>query len=281
MSKQSECCLNLKRRICYYLTKKDNEKFFQNINKYFQNKGNESNLDALLEQIQNSKMDDLFKNQSEIPDEKNFQEEKPHLNPNMDLPRDASHPEKARSRKRGRQRRNDPSFVPGELNEEEDFREAPTKHIKSGLAPAYTNVFTGTEPVNTMNQGISEDSLQRNLQPFSMGMSRGPSYQESDMGPYRQPPLISQKSSSDFLFSSPKPFLNPPKEDEIPGLYNLDSYNGNNKRDEEKGGELRPLMKNDPQIDEAGLFSPTSFMNNNPQNGFNFGQPFDDNLYRN
>ena len=48
---------------------KGNEKFFRNISNYFQNKGGETNLDNLLEQIQTGKLDDLFKNQPETADE--------------------------------------------------------------------------------------------------------------------------------------------------------------------------------------------------------------------
>jgi len=56
---------------------KGNEKFFRNISNYFQNKGGETNLDNLLEQIQTGKLDDLFKNQPETADEEVHPEKAP------------------------------------------------------------------------------------------------------------------------------------------------------------------------------------------------------------
>ena len=65
------------------------------------------------------------------------------------------------------------------------------------------NLMNAQEPINMMNQEVPDESMRQNLSPFGLGLSRGPSYRENDMGTLRAPQLIQQKSSmNDFLFPS-------------------------------------------------------------------------------
>lgn len=233
------------------LDMKGNEKFFRNISNYFQNKGGETNLDNLLEQIQTGKLDDLFKNQPETADE--------------EVP-----PEKA-----PRSRRNRESTDFEDTNDDEEYGGLPKKHIKAEPEPNYClqqNVLSAQKPLNLMNQDIPNEELRADMQPFNMDLSRGPSFVESNPDFMRLPSMGRQKSSNDFLFNSPKDF-NQPMKDDINDMYNLDSSYSkpgvNNNQQQQQKSEV--------PLDDA-MFSPSAYMNN--PNGYNFGQPYNSNVYR-
>ena len=75
-----------------------------------------------------------------------------------------------------------------------------------------------------MNQEMPNEDLRREMQPYGINLSRGPSYLDTDMGGFGPPALVPQKSSNDFLFQSPKPYQSM-KEDEVSGFYNIEPYN--------------------------------------------------------
>jgi len=92
--------------------KKENEKLYQKISNYFQDKGGEANLDSLLEQIQNDEnINDMFKNQqgqSGMNIEPSFENQQ-NFDPNMtNMPYSQApiQPEQAfGGKRRGRQRK--------------------------------------------------------------------------------------------------------------------------------------------------------------------------------
>jgi len=239
---------------------KGNEKFFNNISNYFKNKGGDTNLDSLLEQIQTGKMEDLFKNQAETADE--------------EISTDANQSSAAKplTEFRGRRTRSKKDFE--DTNDDEEYGGLPKKHIKAEPEPNYClqqNVLSAQKPINLMNHDMPNEELRADMQPFSMDLSRGPSFIESNPDILRLPSMHHQKSSNDFLFNSPKDFNQPMKAD-INDMENL--YDENNKTLDLN--QQQQQQKNEIPYDDT-TFSPSTFMN---PNGYNFGQPYNTNMYR-
>jgi len=85
--------------------KKESEKLYRRISDYFQNKGNETNIDSLLDQIQNEhNIDEFFKNQPK-PSEGFSQENQQNIDPNLAYSQFQMQPESFEAKRRGRQRR--------------------------------------------------------------------------------------------------------------------------------------------------------------------------------
>lgn len=101
--------------------RKDSEQFFQKMSRYLQNKGNDPNLNSLLEQIQNGNIDEMLKNQPETADEEISMEDRQNLDPNLDILRGNSQSENRRIRKKGRGRRGGPTLL-SEGNEDDEFK---------------------------------------------------------------------------------------------------------------------------------------------------------------
>jgi len=118
-------------------------------------------------------------------------------------------------------------------------------------------VLSAQKPINLMNQDMPNEELRSDMQPFSMELSRGPSFMESNPDILRLPSMDRQKSSNDFLFNSPKDF-NQPMKDDLNDMYNLDSgaftKPGVNNNQQQQ-------QKNEVPVDES-MFSPSTFMNN-------------------
>lgn len=272
--------------------KKEEERMYQKIADFFKNRsGGDTSIDSFFEQMQNGNNEE---NQPEIPidDQQN-------LNPNLIYPaptEDQNQFDQNQLRRRGRQRR----ALPDEIKKEDAFGALPTKKLKTENEPLplYTvdqNIMhqampqqtptpismippdmSGNQaPINLMSQDLTNADLRREMPSFSLDMSRGPSFLESDV-----PPLLQQKSSNDFMFTNQTAYANPMKESEMNEAFQMNPY----ENQEDKMQDYNQIPNNYLPINE-NLFSPPPFMNvpsNTSINGFNFGQPFDDpTIYRN
>lgn len=86
--------------------KKENEKFFQKISNYFQNKGQDTNIDNFLEQMQNdNNFSDIFKNESNKLNEELPLVDQQNMDPNLPYNQLPAQPETPYGRRRGRQRK--------------------------------------------------------------------------------------------------------------------------------------------------------------------------------
>ncbi len=75
-----------------------------------------------------------------------------------------------------------------------------------------------------MNQDIPNEDIRTEMQPFNLDMNRGPSFMESDLSAANPPNLFPQKSSTDFLFQSPKPYSMAMKDSNLNEGYNLGEF---------------------------------------------------------
>jgi len=246
--------------------KKDHDKFFKKIAKYFQSKGNKTSLDNLLEMAQKGTLSNFLNGQANLLGEN--QEEK---DINLDW-LDSSN-ERFRNGTKNPLKRNHINYLNNEFSPDEILKEQPSKYIK--LEPEIE-----TDSPKFLPQAEELPNLE--LLPAPSNMASAMDFDLGQPDPLKNLEFNSPKPTSIIPYSDPQipsfDFLSNPRN--VFPISRQDSMISLNKPFEDKDPFEFGQRLNNNNIDEGiGCYSPSAFINGN--DNFGFEQPLDESFERN